>query len=215
MYELYYSQGACSMAIHVALLELNVPFKLHDVSGDKKKAPEYLALNARGTVPMLLDNGHYIREGVAILLHLFEKHKTSLLPEKGIERTVALEWLTFCNATLHPAMSRVFPLLATTLDANVKETALALAMDNAAAKWQDVETRLSESKYLAGEKLTVADILMTVIANWTANINSKLPAVTQKFALGPNTKRLLKEVSSLPSYQKALEAEQLEYKAAA
>ncbi|MBY0407817.1 MAG: hypothetical protein K2Q01_08995, partial [Rickettsiales bacterium] len=73
--------------------------------------------------------------------------------------------------------------------------------------WKEVDEKLAKSKYIAGENLTVADILLTVIANWSGYF----PGIT----LGTNLKRLLKEVSSMPNYQKAMKEEQIEYKAAA
>lgn len=82
----------------------------------------------------------------------------------------------------------------------------AVAMIN--SLWDEVEQRLSSRKYICGDNMTVADILITVIANWSANIPGTI-------TMGSNTKRLLKEVSSRPAYQKAMESEQVEYKAAA
>jgi glutathione S-transferase len=50
--------------------------------------------------------------------------------------------------------------------------------------------------------------MLTVIANWSGNMPKPV-------MLGANVKRLLKTISAMPSYQKALAAEQVEYKAAA
>jgi glutathione S-transferase len=70
-----------------------------------------------------------------------------------------------------------------------------------------VETRLSQSPYLAGDSVTAGDILLTVIGNWSANF----PTVK----IGPNTKKLFKTIITRPAYQKALAAEKVEYKVAA
>ncbi|MBY0408155.1 MAG: glutathione S-transferase, partial [Rickettsiales bacterium] len=113
MYQLYYSPGACSLAIHVTLLELGVPFKANkiDLSKGENRTPEFLKLNPRGSVPVLLDGDQIIREGAAQLLYLLDKHKSPLLPASGPERATALEWLMFANATLHPVYSRGFGLM--------------------------------------------------------------------------------------------------------
>lgn len=207
MYTLYYASGACSMAVHVALNECNQPVTLHkiDMSAGDNRTPEFLKLNPRGQIPVLQDGELVIREGAAILIHILEKQKSSLLPSSEPARSEALEWLMFANATLHPAYARCFFL-------KKNNTAEGPLMDKAVAMinslWDEVEQRLSSRKYICGDNMTVADILITVIANWSANIPGTI-------TMGSNTKRLLKEVSSRPAYQKAMESEQVEYKAAA
>jgi len=74
--------------------------------------------------------------------------------------------------------------------------------------WATVEDRLGHSAWLAGAQITMADILLTVIANWSGNVGKPV-------TLGPRTKKLLQTVSARPAFQKALQAEQVEYKAAA
>ena len=146
-----------------------------------------------------------IREGAAILLHILEKHSSPLLPKSGMARTEALEWLMFANATLHPAYARVFFLKRNgTNDGALMDAAVA----NINKLWAEVDQRLATRAYICGEDITIADIVLTVIANWSGN-------VPQPVMLGANTKRLLKSVIARPAYQKALAAEQVEYKAAA
>jgi glutathione S-transferase len=73
-----------------------------------------------------------------------------------------------------------------------------------------IEDRSSQSSgkpYLCGDQVTAGDILVSVIANWNF--------WDSPFTFGPKTKAMLKAVSSRPPYQKALAAEQVEYKAAA
>lgn len=67
-YTLYYKPGACSMAMHVILNELNVPFEA--VKQDDLKAPDFLKLNPRGQVPLLIVDGEPVKEGAAIITYL-------------------------------------------------------------------------------------------------------------------------------------------------
>lgn len=210
MYKLYYSPGACSMAIHVALNECNQPVALEKINLREKRTPEFLKINPRGQVPVLVDGDLVIREGVAILIYLCEKHQSPLLPKSGKERAVALEWLCFCNATLHPSYSRCFFLMRNTEDAKAKEQLLGIATAMVNKLWGEVEERLGKTAYLAGEAITMADILMTVIANWNDHLPSP-GAVT----LGLRTKKLLQTVIARPAYKKALKVEEVVYKSAA
>ncbi|MCK6417475.1 MAG: glutathione S-transferase family protein [Alphaproteobacteria bacterium] len=210
MYTLYYSPGACSMAVHVILNTLNVPFKAVRTSikdGDTKK-PEFLKKNPRGAVPFLEFDGHGMREGGAIITYLCDAHSSPLLPKSGWARANALQWLMFANATLHVAYSKAGMIGRTVDDGPSKEKALKAALDSIQSMWDEIETHLAANgPYLCGKEQTAADILLTVIANW-----SWLP---RQFSFGPKTKTLLKTISAQPAYQKALQEEQVEYKAAA
>lgn len=207
MYKLYYSPGACSMAVHVMLRELGVPFDLHSVKlmdGQQHK-PEFLAINPRGQIPVLVENGQPIKEGAAIMMYLAAKHPTPLLRMNPPD-AAALEWLCWGNSTLHPAYARAFWLRRNFAD----EANFQALMKNAIAiinkEWAFAEQTLATRPFLAGNDPSMADVLMTVVANWG------LPEPAQ---IGPNVKRVLKAMVARPSYQAALAAEQVEYKAAA
>lgn len=207
MYTLYYSPGSCSMAIHVLLNEIGEKFSLVNVEElpGKKQDPKFLSINPRGQVPALVEDGNAMLEGGAILTYLADKHRSSLLPASGWERAKALQWLMFCNSTLHPAYSRCFWLLRSTDEG--KDVFLASAAQWVNRLWQDVEAQLQNQPYLCGNTCTVGDILLTVIANWSA----KMPFAIN---IGPNTKALFARVIARPSYQKALVTENVEYKMA-
>lgn len=109
--KLYYAPGACSFVPH-ALLELaGAPFeavlvKLH--KGEQRSA-EYLALNPRGQVPVLVDGDAVITQIVAIVLHLDQRlPEAGLLPSAGLARTRVIETLAWMNNTVHPTFTHVF-----------------------------------------------------------------------------------------------------------
>ena len=210
MYKLYYSPGACSMAVHVALNECNQEVQLEKINIQETRPAEFLKINPRGQVPVLVDGDLVIREGAAMLIYLLEKNKSPLLPSSGPARAAALEWLMFCNATLHPAYARCFFLNKNAKDPAAKEQLMGVGVAMINKLWAEVEERLGKSAWLAGNDITMADILMTVIANW----NGYLPK-PDEVKIGPKTKQLLQKVIARPSYKKALEVEQIQYKAAA
>lgn len=210
MYQFYYSPGACSMSVHVFLQELGAPFTAHKIETSKgeQKTPEYLKINPFGWVPTLVTaNGTTLTEGAAILTYLADAHPSEWFPAPGAtaERAQALNWLAFCNATLHAAYSKYFMLR----KADMAESPLmATVQANIAAQWQQVENRLAQSAFLAGEKPTVADIMLTVMANW--NMNNMQPV-----AFGPNTQRVINAISNRPTFRQTTQAENITYKAAA
>ena len=208
-YELYTKAGSCSMAIHAVMNELGLNPKINileaGAGSNGLKSPEYLKLNPRGNVPFIIEDGKGMGEGGAILTYLCDK-EGKLLPKSGFERAKALQWLMFANSTLHPAYGRTF-WLSSNLPQEQQEAAIKAARAQIQQLWDYVEGELEKSgtTYLAGNEPTAADFLLTTIANWN-------PAA---YKFGPKTKALLQNISARPSYQKALAAEKIEYKAAA
>jgi glutathione S-transferase len=110
MFTLYFSPGASSMAVHIALHEIGVPFEARSLSFAKRehRAPEFLALNPEGKVPTLLIDGRALTEVAAILFYLARRFPAAaLLPDNDIEgEAQAISWMSFIAATLHPARQR-------------------------------------------------------------------------------------------------------------
>lgn len=209
-YTLFYSPGACSMAIHVLLNEVGADFTLENcaIREGKTRTPEFLKRNPRGQIPVLEEDGKVLLEGAAQLIYLAEKFNSLLLPKEGWARAEALQWLMFCNSTLHPAYSRCFWLLRQQDVPAAQGELLAHAKAWVNKLWVDVEQQLEGREYLCGADCTLADVLVTVIANWSDHVGTGIE-------IGPRTRALFRRVIARPAYQKALQTEQVEYKAAA
>ena len=110
MLTLYFAPGASSMAVHIALHEIGMPFEGKPMSfrGGDLRAPGYLALNAEGKVPTLVIDGRPLTEVAAILYYLAKRFPdAALLPHDDIEADAqALSWMSFIASTLHPARRR-------------------------------------------------------------------------------------------------------------
>ena len=110
MLTLYFAPGSSSMAVHIALHEIGVAFEGKPMSFKNKDmhAPEFLAINPEGKVPVLLVDGRPLTEVAAILYYL-AKHfpDAGLLPRDNPEAEAqALSWMSFIASTLHPARQR-------------------------------------------------------------------------------------------------------------
>ena len=71
-FKLFYAPGACSFVPHAMLEMSGTPFEPTSVKLHKgeQRSPEYLSMNPRGQVPVLVDGGEVITQIVTILLHL-------------------------------------------------------------------------------------------------------------------------------------------------
>ena len=107
MLTLYLSPGSSSMAVHIALHEIGVPFENRPVSFAKREqhAPAYLAVNPEGKVPTLLVDGRPLTEVAAILYYLAKRFpEAKLWPETGLEAEAqVMSWMSFIASTIHPA----------------------------------------------------------------------------------------------------------------
>jgi len=200
------------MAIHVVLNELGQKVELENVrvAEGQQRSAEFLKISPRGQVPILVEeDGNVVREGGAILIYLLDKHNSLMLPKSGKERAKALEWLMFANATLHPTYSRVFFALRNISDQAAKDMVLNPTAQQINKLWAEVDTQLAKTKFLCGEQISAADILITVIANWGIGM------FPFEIKLGKNVERMIKEVISRQAFKAALQREGVEYKAAA
>ncbi|QLC72654.1 glutathione S-transferase family protein [Pseudomonas sp. LPB0260] len=197
MYKLYYLPGACSLAIHALLNELNQPVE----AIDRNKATDFDKLESRGMVPVLVDNGQVIREGAAIILYLLDKHKNQMLPESGLEKARFIEWVMFANATMHPAYGRLFFIGKTLDDGPAKEQALSAASDAINALWGAVDKQLQQSTFVCGDRITVVDMMLAVYASW----GQYFPV---DILMSDKVRRMIEAVKAHPAFIKAIEDQQ-------
>ena len=110
MLTLYFAPGTSSMATHIALHEIGVPFESCPLSfaRQEQRRPSYLALNPEGKVPTLVVDGRPLTEVAAILWYLARTHPgAELLPVNNPEAEAqVISWMSFIAATLHPARYR-------------------------------------------------------------------------------------------------------------
>jgi glutathione S-transferase len=177
-YTLYSSPGACSMAVHVALHEVGVPFTYTPTSigaGDTKTAA-FLKLNPRGQVPVLVnEQGNVLLEGAAQMVYVLDTYGDgSLLPKTGWARATALQNIMFGNATLHGAYSKWFWCMKQQATPELQ----AKAAEAIQTLWNQIEAQLvtSGGPYMEGSTCRMGDILLGVIADWST-----------AFTFGPHT----------------------------
>ncbi len=107
MLTLYLAPGSSSMAPHIALHEIGLPFDARWISLARKdqRRPDFLALNPEGKVPLLLIDGRPLTEVAAILFYLARRFPdAALLPTGNMQAEAqAISWMSFIAATIHPS----------------------------------------------------------------------------------------------------------------
>ncbi len=198
--QLYFSPGACSLASHITLRELGLPFELKRADTKTKKTEDgsdYLAINPKGSVPALkLDSGEVLTEGPAILQYLADQNEGKLAPKNGtIERYRLQSWLNYITSEIHKGFS---PLFNPSASDQVKEYHTQLL----GKKFDWLNGQLAGKAYLTGSDFTIADAYAFVVINWVNFVGIDL-------ARWPNIQQFQARVAARPKVQEALAAEGL------
>jgi len=107
---LYYAPNACSLVPYVTLTEAGAPFEVHPLNFRKSQhmAPEYLRLNPKHKVPVLVIDGAPLTENVAIQIWIARHFPAArLLPSDPMQELHAISLLAWCASGIHPFVSRI------------------------------------------------------------------------------------------------------------
>jgi glutathione S-transferase len=205
--KLYYSQGACSLAPHIILEELGIPYTAQQVvfdNGDGER-PEFLKLNPAGAVPVLeLSNGEAITEGAAIQQYLADlKPELNLAPRNGtIERVRCQEWLNFISTELHKSVGGIFALQAYAQTPAAQEEVKKNMINMAGGKLDLAEKKLGSKKFVLGDTFSIADAYLFTVFSWVGYVGLK----AEKW---PNLVAHSKRVMERPAVRRTMLAEDL------
>ena len=174
MYTLYYSPGTASLVVHLALIELGVPYQLVkvDLSKDEQRSPEYLRLNPQGRVPTLVVDGRPCAESSALVMLLAERHPESgLAPPPGSPmRPDWYQWIAYLATTFGGTYRNWFypPDLGSDEHPPVIREALRSRIE---AAWSVVDARIAaHGPYLLGSAFSGADLLALMYMRWSRNM---------------------------------------------
>jgi glutathione S-transferase len=199
--KLYYSPGACSLSVHIALHESGLAFepvlastKTHQL----KDGTDYYTINPLGAVPLLeLDDGTRLTEGPAIVQYIADLvPDQQLAPPNGtLARAQLQSWLNFISTELHQGFS---PLFNPATPADYKPVAINKLLSR--LKWVDGE--LAGKSFLMGDAYSVADPYLFNVTNWARFVGVDISG----FA---NLAALRERVAARPAVQAAMKAEGL------
>lgn len=173
MYKLFFAPGSAAMAPHAALEEVGVKYELVPVDLQKKahQRPEYLKLNPKGRVPVLVEGDFILTESAAIVMHLADRYPTAnLAPALGTaERARWYQWLLYLSNTLQPAFLEYFyPERSFAGAPNTQGQLKASAERRLASTFIYIDAELAaRGPYLLGETFSAADLFMHMLARWS------------------------------------------------
>ncbi|MET0518179.1 MAG: glutathione S-transferase family protein [Burkholderiaceae bacterium] len=175
MITLHYHPGNASLAPHILLEELGLPFALKRVDRDagEHRSADYLKLNPNGLIPVLVDGELVLYESAAILLHLADLHPgAGLAPAPGTaERAQYYKWMVWLVSSLQPLLSAYFYCERWVEPGNESgaQQVKASCEARAAPLLDQLEAQLAAhgGPWLLGERYTAVDAMAFMLCRWT------------------------------------------------
>jgi glutathione S-transferase len=152
--------------------ELDLEFERVDVGGPfgGNRDPEYLAMNPNGLVPTVKDGDLVMWESNTICRYLAAtRNGEHLYPRDPAARTHVERWMDWQLAVIAPPMGQLLFGLVRSTPETRDPAAIESARRRAAASWTIVDDEIKNQPYLAGDHLSLAEIVLgTLIYRWFA-----------------------------------------------
>lgn len=193
--KLFYSPGACSLAVHITLIEAGLKYELERVDTKALKTAsgkDYLTINPAGLVPALqLDDGSMLTETAVISQYVADQAPAKKLapPLGSPERYRLMSVLNFIATEIH----KNFFGYVTAKDINDVVATLT-------RRYSQLNDMLGSNDYLTGKDFTVADAYLFVTLNWADMTQLDLTKLK-------GLKALQARIAARPAVQAALKAE--------
>lgn len=205
--KLYYSAGACSLANHIVMAELNMAYELEAVNlKDKSCASgDFRQINPIGSVPALkMDNNEILTESAIISQYLCDMNaENTMLAKYGtLERFKTLEWMNFIATEVHKSFTPLFGAERMYQSVETQNDVKNFCKKNIMNKVSFISEKLGQNDFLTGKTFTIADAYMFTVLGWGKYVGVEYTDYS-------NVMNYLKRISERPSVIRALKEEGL------
>ncbi len=204
MMELYAWNTGNGQRGAIAVEEFGVPYHLTkvDLTKGEQRAPEYLAKNPMGQIPMLVDPDGpggkpvTLSQSGAILLYLAEK-TGKFMPKDLVQKAKVLEWMMNACTDIAVTSGAIAQM---SLFAKEKVPSSIAHFEERLVKYFRVcDGQLKGQDYLTGKEVTVADLALFTV------VHSRKPLMDKAGDL-PNLIRWYAAMAARPAIQRGLKA---------
>ena len=108
--QLYYCPFTCAMAPYIILTEAGAEFEVRTINLQKQehRSPEFIKINPKHKVPVLIVDGEMLTENVAMHLWISRTFPDAgIMPYEPWEQAQAVSILAWCASGIHPFLSRI------------------------------------------------------------------------------------------------------------
>jgi Glutathione S-transferase, N-terminal domain len=107
---LYYAPITCALAPYITLTEAGAKFEVRPLNFKKGEhtSPEYLKVNPKHKVPLVIVDGKGLSESVAIQIWIARTFpQAKLLPADPWQELQAVSLMSWCSGGIHPLLARI------------------------------------------------------------------------------------------------------------
>lgn len=186
-----------TLRAHWALAEVGIDYHARPIgprTGETQQ-PEFLKMNPKGKVPVLIDGDLVLTESAAIVRYLFERYGDANTPSV-IERARYDEWQSFILMELDAHTLYVMRKHGDLKDLyGEAPAAMKAAREGFVRQVAVADERLSQSPYLLGDEFSGVDILLASCLDW---------AVVYQVPITPALDQWRQSQHARPAFQAAL-----------
>lgn len=217
MHQFYHSPGACSLAVHIVLEEVDAPYvpitRLVQADASETTTEDYLRLNPKGRVPALsgvpgVAGGapELLTEVGAILTYLARAYPaTGLLPDDAAGQARCAEWLNWLSGDLHATgFGALWRPRRFADDPALHDAIRSMGRETIRAGFAHIETILSDGRdWAMSGQYSIVDPYLAVFWRWGNGIGLDMQLSA------PHLTRLASKVLNRPAALRALQQEGL------
>ena len=156
---LYYAPITCAMVPYITLTEAGAEFEVKPLNfrAGQNRSDDYMKLNPKHKVPLLMVDGQTLTENVAIQIWIARHFpEAKLLPADPWQELKAVSMLAWCASGIHPYLSRINRTSQVCDVADTEESVRRLASDFLYEAFGIAEDLLAEREYFF-DHFTAAD----------------------------------------------------------
>lgn len=201
MYTLFGFPTQNSKKVLYVLEELGVKYdyKYLNLMEGENRTEEFLKINPFGKAPTLQHDGKSLFESGAICRYIANVEGSELYPADKMKRAIVDQWLDYFTCHLGRWLNTLYfeNVLKKNFSSNgPNEKSCAEALKFSEQQFKIIESHLSQNKFLAGEKLSIADLCAFAYVEQTHEVNVSLEEY-------PNLSKWAKSLDSSESIVKA------------
>jgi glutathione S-transferase len=170
MLKLYYSPRACSLASHIALEEAGVKFKAIpvDLAASEQRTPEFLGVNSKGRVPVLITDKGILTENPAILLYIaMTCPEANLAPlDNPFELARIQSFNAYLSSTVHVAHAHGPRGIRWADEPTSLEDMMRKVPQTMTDCFSMIENQYFKGPWIMGSDYTISDMYLFTLANW-------------------------------------------------